>query len=151
MQDVTAAKMPVRLSNGDIVIVSPFTNRDLLSLFKLVQKKYLAKMVDAIPRDLNSEQYRAAYAEALQVSKGFSIDKVGELIAELADIDIMAMVFQFAIQKDYNGDVAKRVDQILDNQEDYLAVMKAINGMASTKEEINNTGDEALPPVNVQP
>lgn len=146
MPDVTAAKVPVRLKNGDIVIVSPFTNRDLMTIFKFIQKCYLAKMVEAIPKDVSAEQYKAAYSEALRISKDFTIEKIGELIAELADIDIVSLVIRLAIQKDSNGDVSKKVDGIIDNQEDFNAVMSAINSLGAAKEE----GDKALPPKTVQ-
>lgn len=159
MLDVTAAKIPVKLSNGDIVIVSPYSNRDLLSVFKMVQRKYLAQMVEAIPHNLPPEQYRAAYAEALAESKGFSIEQVGKLIGELADVEIVHTMILMAIQKDYKGNAAKVVDAIIDNQDDFNAVMTAINN-SSGKEEPENEeevepeepkGDKEDPPATSQP
>ena len=137
MYDVAAAKVPVRLSNGNVVIVTPFTNRDLLTIFKMVQKKYLSKMVEAIPHDLPPEQYRAAYAEALAESKGFSIEQIGQLIGELADIDVVHTMLLMAIQ---NAD--KVVDAIIDVREDFDAVMQAINTSSGSDKDDDERANE---------
>ncbi|MBQ2622286.1 MAG: hypothetical protein IJF84_13185 [Thermoguttaceae bacterium] len=142
MYDVAAAKVPVRLSNGNVVIVTPFTNRDLLTIFKMVQKKYLSKMVEAIPHDLPPEQYRAAYAEALAESKGFSIEQIGQLIGELADIDVVHTMLLMAIQKDYNGNADKVVDAIIDVREDFDAVMQAINTSSGSDKDDDERANE---------
>ena len=99
-------------------------------------------MVEAIPHDLPPEQYRAAYAEALAESKGFSIEQIGQLIGELADIDVVHTMLLMAIQKDYNGNADKVVDAIIDVREDFDAVMQAINTSSGSDKDDDERANE---------
>ena len=153
MPDVTAAGVPVRLSNGELIIVSPLSNRDLISLFKLVQKKNLESLVAAIPKDLPTVLYRAAYAEAIKLSKEFDIDNIGKALQEMMDEDIIQTMLLLAIQKNYKGDASKKALEIMDNQDDINSVMGAINGQGKDMEEDEGEGDsgDTSPPQSVQP
>ena len=153
MPDVTAAGVPVRLSNEELIIVSPLSNRDLISIFKLIQKKNLESLVAAIPKDLPTALYRAAYAEAIKLSKEFDIDNIGKALQEMMDEDIIQTMLLLAIQKNYKGDASKKALEIMDNQDDLNSVRGAINGQGKDMEEDegeDNSGDTS-PPQSVQP
>lgn len=149
MSNVLAAETPVRLHNGDVVIVAPFTNREMLTIFNLIRRKRQSALVESIPKDLPPELYKAAYTEAVKMSQDFAIDNIGDVISELADIDIIATIVRLAIHKRFKGDIEKKVDEILDNQEDFNAVLAATNSSDDTEDE-EDSGNE-LPPATVQP
>ncbi len=144
MTDVVAEETPVRLHNGEIVIVAPYSNRDMLTVFKTFQKKKLATLVEAIPKDLDAKLYKAAYAEAVEISKNFDISNFEEMLS-FADYEVFSTVIMLAIGKNYKGDVGKKADEILDCQEDFEALIEAIFGGEKKEDE------EMLPPEKVQP
>ena len=125
----------------------------MISLFKLVQKKHLENLVAAIPKDLPTALYRAAYAEAIKLSKEFNIDSIGKALQEMMDEDIIQTMLLLAIRKTYKGDAAKKAEEIMDNQDDINSVMGAINGQGKDMEEDEGEGDsgDTSPPQSVQP
>ena len=150
MPDVTAAGIPVRLLTGEIVIVTPYNNRDMMSVLKMIQRKNLENLVAAIPKDLPTAVYRAAYAEAIKISKEFNINEIGKTIQEMADEEIIQTMLTLAIQKSYKGDASKKALEIMENTDDFNAVMSAVNGQGEEdKEEAGE--DVKSPPESVQP
>lgn len=144
MTDVVAAETPVRLHNGEIVIVAPYSNRDMLTVFKIIQKKKLAALVEAIPKDLDAKLYKSAYAEAVEISKNFNITSIDDLLS-FTDYEVFSTIIMLAIRKNYKGDVGKKADEILDCQEDFEALIAAIFGGEKKGDE------ESLPPEKAQP
>lgn len=150
MPDVTAAGIPVKLSSGEIVIVTPYNNRDMMSVLKMIQRKNLENLVAAIPKDLPTAVYRAAYAEAIKISKEFDLNEIGKTIQEMADEEIIQTMLTLAIQKSYKGDASKKALEIMENTDDFNAVMSAVNGQGEEgKEEAGE--DVESPPESVQP
>ena len=135
MPDVTAAGIPVRLLTGEIVIVTPYNNRDMMSVLKMIQRKNLENLVAAIPKDLPTAVYRAAYAEAIKISKEFNINEIGKTIQEMADEEIIQTMLTLAIQKSYKGDASKKALEIMENTDDFNAVMSAVNGQGEEDKE----------------
>lgn len=149
MPDVTAAGVPVRLSTGEIVIVTPYNNRDMMSVLKMIQRKNLENLVAAIPKDLPTAVYRAAYAEAIKISKEFNINEIGKTIQEMADEEIIQTMLTLAIQKSYKGDASKKALEIMENTDDFNAVMSAVNGQGEEGKE--GAGEDVeSPPESVQ-
>lgn len=152
MPDVTAAGIPVKLSSGEIVIVTPYNNRDMMSVLKLIQKKNLENLVAAIPKDLPTALYRASYAEAIKLSKEFDINNKN-VLQEMADEEILQFMLTLAIQKTYKGDASKKALEIMDNVEDFNNVMTAVNGQGAEADETEievKEGDKESPPESVQ-
>ena len=156
MPDVTAAGVPVTLSNGEIVIITPYSQRDMMTVLKLIQRKNLNTLIAAIPKDLPTGLYRAAYAEAIKISKEFDINSIGANLAEMADEEILQTMIMLAIQKTYKGDASKKALSIMDNQDDFTRVMNAVNGQGEdTADETEDVAspenrDDKDPPANVQ-
>jgi len=162
MPDVTAAGVPVKLSSGEMVIITPYSQRDVMTVLKMIQQKKLATLIAAIPKDLPTELYRAAYAEAIKISQEFDINQIGKNLADMADEEILQTMLMLTLQKTYKGDAGKKALQIMDNQQDFEKVMIAANGQgkdltkeedieAYVKEKIKDEGeDKKDPPESVQ-
>ena len=155
MPDVTGAGVPVKLSSGEHVIVTPYNNRDTMTVLKLMQKKNLENLVSAIPKDLPKDLYKAAYSEAIKISKEFDINNTNAL-QEMADEEILQTMVRLAIQKTYKGDADKKALEVMENIDDLTAIMNVINGQgedaADETEDVTSpeNKDDKDPPANVQ-
>lgn len=120
MNDATAAPVPVRLNSGEMVLVSPLTQRGVVSLLKAVKKSKLDEAIAAIPRDLDKELYKELFRDAIQQANNITIDTIDK---KLADIDVLETTLRFILRDSKLTE--EQMFNILNSQNDTNAVLNA--------------------------
>ncbi len=125
----TTASIPVTLSDGSIIIVSPLTVKDLTSLYQSARMRFLQELLRAIPKDIPSAFRREMIAEAYETSQKMEVG--GDEFFE--NFENVAQAVYLATRKETVGMTPEKAEKILENMDNWDALVVAISSEPETE------------------
>lgn len=130
------APTPVTLSDGSIVIVSPLTSRDMMTIFNFVRQKELTRLLAAIPKDTDVETRKMMIKLAYEESNQFSIADNSVI---WQDLEVIKQTFFLALRKDTMGITLEKVDSLMQDESNVEAILSAINSKPKDEEPVTDS------------
>lgn len=134
------APTPVTLSDGSIVIVSPLTSRDMMTIFNFVRQKELTRLLAAIPKDTDIDTRKMMITLAYEESRQFSIADNSVI---WQDLEVMKQAFFIALKKETMGMTLEKVDSIMQDEKNMELILSAINNRSKDDADSSGTDSEA--------
>lgn len=127
IKDATGAPTPVKLHTGEVVIASPLSQRDLITIVKKIRATRLKESIEAIPRDLPENLFKDLYREAVREANHIDIEEAMNNSLDMADVEIVTTIITLSLRKNQPNFTSGKIDEIIDNNNDLNAIMNAIN------------------------
>lgn len=124
ISNASAAPSPVRLSDGNIVILSPLTAQDVTSVLQFARQRELRNMLSAIPPEADVKTRKMMTQTAFEESRNFDVNDT----SLWEDMEVLKMVLYFSLRHNHADMTVEKVSKLMENQEDWALMMAALNG-----------------------
>lgn len=122
--NAAAAPVPVKLESGKIVIVTPLTSQDVMSVLRFGRQRELQAMLSAIPKDADEPTRRMMTQVAFEDSRNFDVNSS----VFWSDAEVLQMVLHFALKHAHSDMTPEKAAKFAENPNDWNSLLSALNG-----------------------
>lgn len=129
----SAAPVPVRLSDGQVVIVTPLTAQDVMAVLQFGRQRELQLMLSAIPRDADEQTRKMMTQTAFTESRNFDVNSA----SFWNDTEVIQMVLYFSLRHAHTDMKPEKASKLTENAADWNTLLSALNGETAEPSDVS--------------